>query len=601
MTRYNFLTAEIYTGANRLPQVEWWLDNRNALAFSKCTPGGKYLDCGFFIPRQVNQAWPVRIGQRLLIRNKLTPIWEGKIINLQDVFGADMQGTLVRAIGYWGELLDRWAIRKWWCVSSFDEFYWRYQTDVATYTGAEKCSIDRQSRIRFTPKGVAWASGEFAAVRITHPGSETWKKIEYDYNLTEAGAEAWEIAIRNVGTSTDVVTITSGSATSQSHTFATPTSAVELRFYSRAAQTPVENGSTFGQFSNIKIYSETSAINMEEIAKDLVGLITDLNSSTAEIDAAGTPLTISPFVADHLTGAEILADVTGRGDGAYNRWRAFLECSEKAASPDGKPLLALQQYPSTTDYNVAVSLHDPNLVRPYIVSQDLDTVVNDLIVSYTDESGYVQYRTSADNAALADSTSIAAYGKRQPRDPVHLGDSTSTIADAYARRFLATYKDPQFHLVQPIVVRGYIRGRYASQRIPASEIEPGMVVRLDDYDRNLVITTVAYNDERESATINVGLPSAPIAPFMQHLRPMPVDAPIPTGGGDSSGGGDGGGDTGGGSQLEYGIGQLLGLSAAEVKALKRSGKWKAIKARALARKRRTGKFKGRGWKKEIFG
>ncbi len=540
-TGWNNLRVEVYgSGTTRIADPGDELGRAENISFSTGFPAGLYLEGECFVPRKALRTWQVRGGRRVVFRNGQKLVYEGKIASEGFEVG-DVQGAPLETVGYWSGALMQRRLRKRWSDQRLDDWAWAWQTGAS---GAEKCGIDRTYRMRFTPKAEAWTSGEYAAVRYTMPTGQTVKKIDYDYDLQE-GAQAWEIAIHNVGTSTDVVSVTSsGTAASQSHTLATPSQSIELRYYARANQTPSSDGTYYGEFSNITVYSETSQINMEEICIDAVGTLSaELNSSTGLVTAAGTELDLTPFMEDDwATWADVLARAVERGDGAYNPWAVQVVGSESVVSPDGLPVLKLWQFPAETDYDLALRLSDRNLVRQVQIVRDNLRVKNWVVVGYTDENGVQQYVTPDDDASLKNTDSITAYGQRD--EVLELGDSTSAIALAAGQRYLAYYKDPRYRVRGTLVVQGYVRGQ-GKRVIPACEVTAGMRLRIEDVlvdaqgtGLTMTITRTRYEDAGEYLSMQFGELDTLLFPRMVWKGKAPEDE---VEAGDGSGGGGGGG------------------------------------------------------------
>src|SRR3990172_12236375 len=170
---------------------------------------------------------------------------------------------------------------------------------------------------------------------------------------------------------------------------------IELRFYARADQTPTSDGTYFGEFSNITMYSETSAIDLTEIATDVIGKFTELNSTTIQI--ASNTNSLVPFIpSGHETLADILTFAAGFGDVSQNPWHVYLLDSEVAASPDGKRVLVREQRPALTDHEYALRVDEPNLVAPLSLDRDYSQIWNWVAVDYIDANGWTQYLTPDD-------------------------------------------------------------------------------------------------------------------------------------------------------------------------------------------------------------
>ena len=591
----NGLTIDVYGVGSwfyTIPDPEGLLSIAYGLQFSTGFPGGLYLDCSFYVPRPLANYWDVRGAYRVVIRNGLKAVYEGKIDHLDgssDSGGAE--GTEVRCTGFWGSVGMRYMIRKRWTDQRITEDIWKYQTDVATYAGAEKCTIDRQNRIRFTPKAVEWSDNDLTAVRLPMPTGQTAKRIKYSYGLAEGGG-AWEI---NVNRSTDASswtamtslsgeTYTIGSTTvitadgtgNIDVTLATPSQYLELRFKARATQTPAADGKVYGQFSNIIVYGETGVISAYEIGLDLIGACSELSTSVVGVAGlAGETLpALDQFAFDDFTSiADIAVSAAAYGNTSDESIYFQMRASEEGETNDGKPLLAAGVYPDLTTTNYTVRLSDPNVMSADI-DKDFEIIKNWIPVSYTDLNNEQQIITPDDAGytALTDATSTARYGRRV--DPLVSGgyetqtfqnqrrsdranwrtygtsvihNATAALALYYGKRHLARWKNPPWR--GSITVVGYINGT-GDNKIPASEIEAGKVMDIVDYFTDeilatdtldyprVVITATSYDADTETCVISFG----PLDDFKMIMAESPYfssyDTPA-TGATDTAGGGKG--------------------------------------------------------------
>lgn len=512
----NTLILSVYSsGTTQVNEPE--LANAEGLTFSTLYPGGRYGVLSCFIPRDVTRALLIRVGYRIVARNGLTVVWEGKITGLAySVGGNGQQGITLTAAGQWGQVLEQWTINKVWSDQRIDEARWVYQT-ATTGGGDQKCDIDRVSRLRFTPKGVAWGSGNVAAIRYTAPTGQTIKRLLYTYTLAE-GAQAWELVVYNVGLAADIAAtsiVASAGPTAVDHTLATPSQAVEFRFVSKAAQSPTEDGTYFANFTGIDARTVTTAVEVDTIATDLITFCTDLNTSTAFVSVPGSPLSLVPFISNEQESiASILLRACAFGDTTFAAWAAYLRESDYAPTPNGNPVLVVEAQPVLTDYDYAVSLVDENLVPPLSIVKDLDGVKNWIVVNYTDLlDNRTVVLTPDDQSTLTDSTSVTAYGRRAMI--VSAGQCTSTTALNIGRRVLASKKDAKFYASGPIVVKGYIRSK-AGAPVPAANIVAGKRIKIENFltdqvgvtgaGLTFIISKTDYNDDAQTCAITCGLP-----------------------------------------------------------------------------------------------
>lgn len=507
-TGHNNLSLKAYSSGST--EVVGGLADAQGLSFRTFYPGGVYAELTCFVPMDVVASltgWQVRLGQRVKAFNGLKSVYEGRITGIAPTFAAGGEGATVTAIGYWGDALQTEMLRKPWADTRMSEDVWAWQTVVATWAACEKVDLDRTNRLRFTPKAEAFTNGENAGVKYTAPTGQTVKRVTYNYDLQE-GAQAWEIGIRNSAL-TVLANVTATGTGSVDHTLVTPDQIIYLYFRSAASQTPTSDGAYYGEFTAVTVYTETSSINLTEIAKDVRALASDLSANEGEIDS--NTFSLVPFVADPpMTLSDILNAAAQYGDSSYNAWACCVRNSD--LSSDDKPILCVEQQPALTDYEYVVRLDADNVESGITFEQDLTQVVNDVIVAYDSPDGTRTYLTSADDATLTDATSVAAYGLRQAM--ITLPTESATTAANYGRRYLAKYKDAQWRASSDLTVRGYILGKNGN-RVPVSEIEAGQRVTIANYLNDLsgtgltfVISMTNYDDTQETCALSLGVPDS---------------------------------------------------------------------------------------------
>src|SRR3990170_45649 len=509
MSDYNNLTIGAYgSGTTRIEGADHELTKAQNLQFTTGYPGGLYLDASFYVPRKVVDWWEINGAQRIVIRNGQALVYEGKI----DVMGSELtesgEGVLVTASGYWGALLNRRNWRKIWADNRLTEDIWQTHPDTVT---TDKCFIDRTARIRFVPKAEAWTNGQLAAVRYFMPTGQTIKRVTLDYDFQE-DVQAWTLRLRDTAGATDIWSVTASGTGSRDDTLGTPRNSLTLQFVSNAAQTPTSDGAIYGEVSNVMVYSETGAINLTEIAKDVRARIADLNSYEGLIGSNTYPLT--PFYIDdwQTPVAETMMRAALYGDSSNNQWAVGVRDSELALTPNGKPVLFAEQYPALTDYDYAIRLDENNLVGSVMLERDYSKIFNWIIYSYVENTGRHVWATPDDDASLTNAISVANYGQR---DFYFTGSEADSVASYFAAIvFLNKYKDPQFGLNGPIRVKGFIRGK-GGNLIPASQIKAGMRIKIENYLRDLsgtgltlLISRTRYDDESEMCEIESGIPNS---------------------------------------------------------------------------------------------
>ena len=577
----NDVTIEIYEGTTRVQDISNDLEFAENVQFTTHIPGGDYGDAAFFIERDVTAPILFEIGHRVLMFNEQDVAYEGFISGVSRIVDTDYQGIEFLCVGPTDWYLMKYPLEKRWADTRIGEDVWQ---DI-NLAQRDKFDIDRSNRLMFIPKGVAFANGNVTGLRYYMPTGQTIKRVTFNYDLTtSAAATNWMMNLYDpVGVATlwSVNRTTAGQTTgSVDHTLVTPRNYLNIGFTSEASQTPVEDGTVYGKFTSIVVYSETdNPITMTTITQDCAAEVAAagyLSSSTALIGTPGTQLTLEPFITNGYPGvADILNDAVGRGDGLYNRWIWGMRNSDAVPGSGGKPVLYLEQYPATTDWEYEVTFGDENIASGIELLQDGLAIANHIITSRTDASGRFVYQTPAVDANLADATSKTDYrvlaGVR-----LDAGDCEQVEATAYAQRFKATYKDPPFKLMRPLTLVDYVRRKDGSEQ-PVRLIRPGERIKMMNFISTLsgiepvfVITSVAHSIADELVSLTAGIPGAPIG-ARQVLRPVSAPPDNATGGSSTPAGGTGTGTgTGSGSNMNFNwyerYGKVSGLKGEAARA-----------------------------------
>lgn len=602
----NELMLKIYSsGTTQIYDAAGELLNAMGLYFQTCYPGGLYLAAGMFIPRDPTDWWEVKGTLRCEILNGLEVVFEGYCGSLTDRMNESEFGVDVEFVGGWAWHLMNYPIRKRWADNRVEEIVWQYQTGASA---ADKCSLQRDQRLYFLPKAEAWGNGEFATVGY-NMAFDKIARVTYDMEL-EPGAQTWSISLYrsadgisytqmtgasgetyNAGTTTVQTASTAGTPVSIDVEPASGTKYLAFTYAAGAGQTPTSDGTYFAKITNLVVFSEdegiTPGINLASVAADIVSTMSTanlLNSDTSQIATASTVRKVEPFMTSgdgYEVAASILAGLQGWGDGDNNSWAVQLLASRKATTPNGRPVLSVQQYPDVdAGYDYFLSPENPRIVGGLSITEDFrDYLRNYAIVCYRDENGFLQFVTPADDASLTDATSVAAYGTRYA--PLVVGTSTQQNAIDYGARFIAAYKDP-LNLVDDITILGYLEDANG-QPIPACRVQAGKRLKIDGYD-TLIIMATEYDHEAQTVRITVGQQEDPV--FIESVFAPTWNDPIPGGDAAMSGGGRGG------SQPWWKILDEIGPRGRQ--KLKAAGKWEEYKKAGMQRYRELRKRRGKG-------
>lgn len=503
----NNLAIEIWNGNTRIDNLSLDVTRAQDITFSTQYPGGLFGTCDFFIPRSIVATCALSGANMVVVRNNRSIVFQGYIANLPIQLEEALQGRAIHAVGAWAAILMTRRWRKPFADTRLDDATWLWQTNIATWTGVEKCSLDRNNRLRFTPKREAWINNDWVAVVYIAPVGETVKRITFNYDLQKA-AQSWMLGLWNVGTSASVWSVAVSGTGTVDHTLATPNQEILFYFKATASQTPASDGTIYGEVSNLVVYTETGAINLSTIATKVAAKDSRLSTDTSLI--AASALSLVPFITDGMSGYATLADILDKaakyGDSSYNSWAVGVR--EGDLSGDGKPILFAEIYPALTGYDYAVRVEEPTFTPPFEVWQDFDDLWNYIFVLYQDANGRTAYLTPTDDAGLTDATSVAAYGQRDYL--LQVNTTSSTVAANAGKRFLAAKKDPTWRVNGNITIKGSIRTSTGNS-IPACQIRAGKRIKIENWLNDLsgtgltfLITGTTYMDADQTCQISVG-------------------------------------------------------------------------------------------------
>lgn len=514
------LTIEVYSSGSTVLLPD---DYRNAseIRYSGYYPGGLYGDASFFVPREPARLGLIVPGMRVKIRSGNVTVWEGYVSARELVNEAQRAGVRYTCLGAWGYVLDGVRIRKPWADTRMSEDAWASPLTAAASNDKsllEWASLDRNNRLRFTPRSTrdaagaetGWAQNDYVRVVYTAPTGQTIKRITLSYDLQES-TQNWKIAIYDPTAATDIGTgVTSSGTGTKDETLGTPRQTIWLYMQcgTVGGATPPSDGTVYGEFSNVVVYTETGAIDSTEIGKDVLPFITAC--STAETGIGSNTLSLVPFVADNISAAETLFNAANYGDASFNAWAFYM--AESDLSPDDKPILYYAQQPALTDAEYYIRLDDANIQPPANLVQDTAEVRNYITVRYRDTNGRDVFVTPADDANLTDAASVALYGTRA--EELTIDTTSTTLATNYGRRYLASRKDPQWTIPGGLTVKGFIRNA-TNGNVPAANIKPGQRVRVENFVEDIsgtgltyLITGTDYDDTSETNALQVGRPNS---------------------------------------------------------------------------------------------
>ncbi len=514
-TGFNNLRIEIYEGISTILRRDTggFLETAAIERMDTFFPSGLFGSLVLFVPMDVNLPFSWMGGDRAVIRNGQLIVWEGSIVNISFSLGEGaQQGLMIECAGFWQTLLGKRTLNKRWADSRVGANAWE---SVTADSGSEKARLDRKARLRITPKRESWTSGEIFSVKYESPTGQTIKRVKVDRDFQEA-AQQWELRLRDRVGAANVWSLTANTTDTDDTTLGTPRQTLHLEFIARANQTGISDGTIYGEISNLEFYSETGVIQIDEIAKDIRALVSEINTDESNIDAPANPIELLPFVTNGQEAmTSTLENAASFGDADFAQWYVQLQESEIAASPDGKPVMVVREWPSLASPDYIVSAGDDNLQPPFEAVRDFDSIVNWVAISYRDIDNERNVTiTPDDDASLKDDDSISDFGERHLPRALDIGLASNTTALNIGQRLLAANKDPKFFVSGPINVTGSIRTANNLEKA-VSEIRAGEVIRVENFLDDLtgvgtgltfVITATRYNDFGETNALSTGVP-----------------------------------------------------------------------------------------------
>lgn len=487
----NAINVVVYGLGSSDPINDFRLDmaNISGLRFSTGYPGGIYLDCEFFVQRDLVDFWQSLVGCRLhVFNNAITPVWEGKILNLDYVTDDNIQGIRVTCVGMWAWIAMRRMWKKQWCDTSTNEDAW-----ARDETYAEQFDFSRQQNgIRMVCKHGDFTNPTNSHIYYEAPTGQVLKRVTYDYNFAEAVGSTFKAALfEDTGSGYTVIAASEVASTATGTmdiTLSANCTKVKLQLYPvSVTSTIADNDWTYVEFKKIAVYTETGTIDLAEVAKDARAYMTDVNTSDAFITSmgglsrslVGTPSSTygdtnypSNFGSEGspLAIADLLYRAASYGDSNNDTWAVGFLDSLNATSYDGKPLMYVEKVPELDDYEYEINLADIMLMPTITIQQSAENLSNYVYVTYKDPVDGNRILTPDDDAGLKDDTSIAIYGRQD--NNLSIGNANEDLAKANGKRYLKRYKNPRWVLSDPIKLIDRVRTK-AGYYVPASHVQAG--------------------------------------------------------------------------------------------------------------------------------
>lgn len=498
------------------------LDGAHSFRKSSQYPAGLYGPASFVVPREVGQQPTLlEIGQEIRVRLWDEEFWasdhvyHGYVQSLEEVKRGETVETRVGLVGAWGWIMETTGIERRWADTRLGRDVWVMQTSA---NGSELAQENRESRIRITPKGVAWPLNATYQLLYTMPTGELVGRVENDFDFQEA-AQDWRLRL-NEGDGTQIWSKTASASGSEANNLTTPDQVLSLIYTALTGQTPTEGGAYYGEISNVIVYAardHASAtlgnVNAYEIALDILHRLgvdeTRISANAGDLDSTLT-LDLVPFITKgHENFAAILARAAGYGTSA--RKSIGFGLRPPFLAPDNLPMLFVEPYPTLDavecDYEASVDDIDLSL------RLNGEDVLNWIPVEYTNRLGNTKTLTPDDDADLTDADSVEQYGERRPKRPLSLPLANDQQAKNFGTRFLARHKQPTYVVTRPVTV-SHLTAKNGGD-VPAGLIDAGQRLRIVDLQNligqegppqgiTLMITATQYDHDKGVVDLSLG-------------------------------------------------------------------------------------------------
>jgi hypothetical protein len=459
------------------------LHNAAGLRFGSFWPKG-YGPASFSVHRDVARRWAVKNAYDVVVRDGPSFIcYQGRINDPALILNGTSQTITVPMSGYYVVLTERLLRKRWVDNAAIDRLI--VPSSLVDAVGQNQFVVTREDDYFLVQCGygdVSRVSGEGHYRRYTMPTGIKIRRVETAYAIRSG--EGVRIDILNVDNGSAVETFvatTTGSVVSGniSHNLtAGDTERLDFRFY--CTDTDLYDDNDWMRLRALLIYGKmdnfpSPTYTGDEIIKDALYLKAgDLSSNYDRI--ASPAVALVPFTTRD-DGFETLDSIIQRigafGDSSQQYYGGSVW--SEFGTTDGKPRFVFEPQPGTADNEWQVSLAE---LAAFNLSESDEELYNWIPVKFTDADGRETYLTPDDDASLKDTTSIALYGERAPRQSLNAGQCDAGSALDYGKRFLAGHKLPLWK--GDFSIRGGVRDKVGVRR-RGSRVQGGHRVTITDY------------------------------------------------------------------------------------------------------------------------
>lgn len=523
---------------NRIHDPEGAIDHATGISFETLWPKG-YGTASFQVKRSdVFADWVIKESYGVIIYDGATIIYQGRIETMPRNLGGLDEYVTIQCVG-WYVVLEERTIRKRWIDIKGISFL-RWPDGLAT---SEMQTAFLSSKREGTIIQVVVATGDIQRPRwykyreLYELPAGYIRRLTFDYILRSG--EGIILAVNNQDNypnsggfiPNNTVRdgwewyVTSAIAAQSGSAVITPalgnTGSVEFWVFLNSTNQYDQND--YAHWSNLRVEAQyeighrtaTPTYTQGQIVEDVILLVNQKGAQlSTDFTQLGDPgLILDPFSVEEWTYAgPVIEQIAAYGDAALTTWG--LSVWDQEGTSDGKPRVVFEAR-SVADYEYVVELSNEEL-QALTYEKISSELYNSVDVQYVNERKETRYRDAADNAALADSASIAAEYRRDYF--LKLGDGDATRADYIGQRFIQYHKDRLTRAT--ISIQGFVTTK-GGGKTPANRVRAGQRIKLVNTNEIFFIRQTSYDAETQTVRISPDLPVDNISMlFVQRERGM---------------------------------------------------------------------------------
>lgn len=505
------------------------------ITFNSAWPKG-FMEASFKVKRaDVFADWIVKESFGVIITDGATIVYQGRIETMPRTVGGLDEYVTVQCVGWYCVLEERTIRKRWIDIKGIS--FLRWPDGLGTSTHQTSWVTNKRDNIIqvFVGTGDITRQRGTAYRELYELPSGHVRRISFDYIIRSN--ENFSLSVYNVDNpsgyipgypadylGTEWYTISAdapqaGSATIDFQLGNTRT--FEIRWTIEV--TDIYDQNDFGHPSNLRVEAtyetghrtSTPTYTQGQLVEDVILLVNQKGAQlSTDFSQLGDPgLILDPFGIEEPTYAgPVIEQIASYGDALLQTWG--LSVWDQSDTSDAKPRVVFEAR-SVADYEYVAELSAGEL-SALTYEKVSDDLYNSVDVQYINNRKETRYRSSADNAALADAASIAAEYRRDY--PLKIGDGDATRADYVGRRFIQYHKDRLTRAT--IAIQGVVTTKEGGQ-VPASRVRAGQRIKILNTDEILFIRHTSYDAETQTVRISPDLPVDNIAMlFVQRERGM---------------------------------------------------------------------------------